>query len=314
MEISTASIPENLPGSVLDSRRLQMFLLAAREAGFAQAAQRLNVSPSAISHAMKSLEDELSCRLFRRAGPKVTLTGAGWRLLHLVERLMEQMDSIVREMSALAEHADRLRVSVPRAWCGSLLSKVLPDLYECYPKAQLEIFANEDHSEEQKPDAIDLTIGDSGDAPEPAVRRTLFEETLGFYVAPFDRMHLRPPQKITDVPGKLLLVADSSARRLLLGQRGLSTSRAPRTWLLPGVESVVEMARVGYGVAVLPDWAARHATAQGLLVPLKLSGPVLKRVCCAWWMVNRPPSWASEVFLSLVVTAWAEMLAAPEQE
>src|SRR5882757_8318048 len=136
------SPPENLAGSVLDSRRLQMFLLAAQEAGFAPAAQLLNVSPSAISHAMKSLEDELNCRLFRRAGPKVTLTGAGWRLLPLVEELMERMSSIAREMSALADHADRLRVVVPRAWCGSLLSKVLPELYECHPKVQLEILAN----------------------------------------------------------------------------------------------------------------------------------------------------------------------------
>jgi DNA-binding transcriptional LysR family regulator len=108
-----------------------------------------------------------------------------------------------------------------------------------------------------------------------------------------------------------MLLADTSARRLVSGQTNLNASRPFRAWLLPGIESVVEMARVGHGIAVLPDWAAHLPVMNGTLVPLKLAGPSLKRTCCAWWAVNRPLSWASEVFLSIVVTAWSEMTSLP---
>jgi DNA-binding transcriptional LysR family regulator len=288
-----------------------MFLIAAQETAFAPAAARLSISPSAVSHAMKSLEDELNCRLFRRAGPKVTLTGAGWRLLPLVEDLMERMSSIAQEMTALADHADRLRVVVPRAWCGSLLPKVLPELYECYPKVHLEILTSEDIPEADREGLIDLTIGDGEDAPPSAVHRQLFNEVLGLYVAPFDRLHLRSPLEIGDVAGNLILISDSSARHRVINHMNAGAPRAVRTWLLPGIESVIEMARVGHGVAVLPEWAALHAVSKGALVPLKLSGPHLARTCCAWWNINRPPSWTAEVFLNLVMTAWAEHSTSP---
>ena len=85
--------PEIDPG-IVDSKRLQMFYASVRGGSFAAAAQLLSVSPSAISHAMKALEEDLGCALFRRSGPQVTPTGAAIRLLPMVEDLLTRMSSM----------------------------------------------------------------------------------------------------------------------------------------------------------------------------------------------------------------------------
>jgi DNA-binding transcriptional LysR family regulator len=62
--------------AVLDSRQLRAFLVLARTGSFTQAARELHLTQSAISHAMKALEEDVSCRLFDRMGKEATLMSA----------------------------------------------------------------------------------------------------------------------------------------------------------------------------------------------------------------------------------------------
>ncbi len=65
---------------------LRMFEAAARLASFRAASLELNVTPGAVSHAVKGLERELGVRLFSRERRQVTTTPAGETLLHHVAR------------------------------------------------------------------------------------------------------------------------------------------------------------------------------------------------------------------------------------
>jgi DNA-binding transcriptional LysR family regulator len=56
--------------AVLDSRQLRAFSVLARTGSFTQAARELHLTQSAISHAMKALEADVSCRLLNRMGKK----------------------------------------------------------------------------------------------------------------------------------------------------------------------------------------------------------------------------------------------------
>ncbi len=93
--------PPVIDPGIVDSKRLQMFYVCVKEGSFAGAAQILSVSPSAISHAMKSLEEDLGCSLFRRLGPQVKPTGAAVRLLPMVEDLLVKMSSMKSELATL---------------------------------------------------------------------------------------------------------------------------------------------------------------------------------------------------------------------
>ena len=65
----------------LDTRQLQAFEMLAATGSFTGAAKKLFLTQSAVSHSMKSLEDDMGCKLLRKQGKKAVLTEAGERLL-----------------------------------------------------------------------------------------------------------------------------------------------------------------------------------------------------------------------------------------
>jgi DNA-binding transcriptional LysR family regulator len=76
---------------ILDSRKLLTFVTLARCGSFTQTARELFLTQSAVSHAIKSLEQELERRLFDRLGRKARLTPAGHRLLAYADRILVEM-------------------------------------------------------------------------------------------------------------------------------------------------------------------------------------------------------------------------------
>jgi DNA-binding transcriptional LysR family regulator len=84
---------------LLDSRKLLAFTTLARVGSFTLAAQELNLTQSAISHAIKALEDDLSCRLFDRMGRRVTLTAPGKHLLDHAHKIIAEMQRARNELA-----------------------------------------------------------------------------------------------------------------------------------------------------------------------------------------------------------------------
>jgi DNA-binding transcriptional LysR family regulator len=79
---------------------LAAFRAVARARSFTKAAAQLGVSPSALSHTMRVLEEQLGLRLLARTTRSVTPTAAGERLLHTLE---PHLGEIEKELSALGE-------------------------------------------------------------------------------------------------------------------------------------------------------------------------------------------------------------------
>ena len=84
-------------------RSIAAFEAAARHASFTKAAAELNLTPGAISHAIKALEERLGKLLFERQGRAVTLSAAGLALAVKV-----------RSASACCPTPSRRRRGVPR--------------------------------------------------------------------------------------------------------------------------------------------------------------------------------------------------------
>ncbi len=76
---------------ILDSRKLLAFVTLVRVGSFTLAAQELNVTQSAVSHSIKSLEDELEVRLVDRRGRQIRLTPPGKQLLNHAHRILTGM-------------------------------------------------------------------------------------------------------------------------------------------------------------------------------------------------------------------------------
>lgn len=88
---------------ILDSRKLLAFITLARVGSFTLAAQELSLTQSAISHAIKSLEQDLDCRLFDRLGRRVTLTHPGQHLLDHAHKIIAEMQSARADLASMGK-------------------------------------------------------------------------------------------------------------------------------------------------------------------------------------------------------------------
>lgn len=88
---------------ILDSRKLLAFTTLARVGSFTHAARELHLTQSAVSHAIKSLEQDLECRLFDRLGRHVDLTAAGRQLLEHADKILAEMKNAREDLTALAK-------------------------------------------------------------------------------------------------------------------------------------------------------------------------------------------------------------------
>jgi len=119
---------------------LQAFLMVARTRSFTKAAAQLGVSPSALSHSMRGLEERLGIRLLTRTTRSVSPTEVGDRLLHNIGPRFEEVEA---ELAALNELRKKptgtVRISAGDHPATTILWPRLSKLLAKYPDVKVEI-------------------------------------------------------------------------------------------------------------------------------------------------------------------------------
>lgn len=119
---------------------LRTFVLVAREGSFTRAAAKLGVSPSAVSHTMRGLEESLGMRLVTRTTRSVALTTAGEQVLAI---FAPRLDEIEAELSVLREQRDKpagsIRITATDFAAEHYLLPKLAQLLPDYPDVQVEL-------------------------------------------------------------------------------------------------------------------------------------------------------------------------------
>jgi DNA-binding transcriptional LysR family regulator len=123
---------------------LASFLVVAEERSFTKAAKRLGVSPSAMSHAMRGLEEGLGVRLLSRTTRSVAPTEAGERLLTRLRPALTDVQDALGELSGLRDKpAGRLRLLMPRLAGTAVLGPKLAQFTRDFPDVVLDITADD---------------------------------------------------------------------------------------------------------------------------------------------------------------------------
>jgi len=119
-------------------RNLRAFCAAAQHRSFKSAADELFLTPSAVSHQMKELEDALGVRLFERKTRAVELTGAGHTLLEEVAPLLEAID---RSLARIARRNRRttLRLALPPFFASELFVPRMASFCAAHPDIDIQI-------------------------------------------------------------------------------------------------------------------------------------------------------------------------------
>nr|AOS95270.1 LysR family regulatory helix-turn-helix protein [uncultured bacterium] len=123
-----------------DLASLATFVVVAEERSFTKAAKRQGVSPSAISHAMRGLEEELGVRLLARTTRSVALTDAGDRLLARLKPALGEIGETLEDLSGNRNKpAGRIRLLLPRLAVKSVLASKLGQLHKEFPDIVLDV-------------------------------------------------------------------------------------------------------------------------------------------------------------------------------
>lgn len=122
-------------------KSIRAFEAAARRGSFNEAAAELFVTPSAISHQIKSLEDYLGVSLFRRARRQVRLTIAGERYLKSISHALDEIDLATRRLLA-SSNAGAINISVAPAFLTRWLVPKVREFQNRHPDIELRLSPN----------------------------------------------------------------------------------------------------------------------------------------------------------------------------
>jgi len=119
---------------------LAAFLTVAQERSFTRAAKRLGVSPSALSHAIKGLEEQIGVRLLARTTRSVAPTDAGEQLIARLEPALTDIRDAVGQVAGLsARPVGRVRLVVSPLAATMVLAPKLGAFARAYPDVVLDV-------------------------------------------------------------------------------------------------------------------------------------------------------------------------------
>ncbi len=100
-------------------KQLKVFVTVAQEKSFSRAGERIGLSQSAVSHSVKELENHTGVRLLDRTTREVVLTDAGQQLALRLERLLDELNSTLRDTGRMGATTERKKF-------GSLPARPFP--------------------------------------------------------------------------------------------------------------------------------------------------------------------------------------------
>ncbi len=119
---------------------LSAFLAVADERSFTRAAKRLNVSTSAVSQAIRKLEEQIGVRLLTRTTRSVSPTDAGEQLLARLRPALSDIRGVLTTLSGLqSTPVGRIRLLCPRLAARTVVGPKLGQFARDYPGVELEI-------------------------------------------------------------------------------------------------------------------------------------------------------------------------------
>ncbi|ATU92029.1 LysR family transcriptional regulator [Phyllobacterium zundukense] len=123
---------------------LATFLTIAQHRSFRKAAVELGVTPSALSHSLRSIEERLDIRLVNRTTRSVALTEAGQQLFTRINPAFLDIEDALEDLNAFrGRPSGKLRINAPRAAAKLVLLPIISRFLQVHPAVEVELVVDD---------------------------------------------------------------------------------------------------------------------------------------------------------------------------
>ena len=291
----------------MDTRLLRLFCVVARLGSLVAASQVLHLTPSALSHGLKSLEAQLGCRLFERAGKKLLLNQAGEQLLAQIQAPLAALDAAEESLKRLGKWGQtRLRIGAAASACQHLVPGVIRELRKACPNVQLQVESADMPQMVNllQQNRIDLALGVAPESTSALDMRPIFRDELLFTFCPSHPWATAPSisrEELRTQP--LILYQRSSLTAELVDKYFRDLDIVPSTIMeIANIEAIKELVKLNLGVAVLAPWTVEKELVRGSLRMRPLGAKALRRQWAIITLAGRRWNLAEETFCRLCRT------------
>jgi LysR family glycine cleavage system transcriptional activator len=248
-------------------RNLRAFCIAARQRSFKAAADELAVTPSAVSHQMKELEEVMGVRLFERKSRALTLTTAGHTLLDEIAPLLDMMDRSLAQFSRRNRRRN-VRVMLPPFFASELFVPRLESFFALHPGIDIQV-DTVDPWPSDHPLSADVSIVLTNVKPQGVKAVRLFPLKLAAVCAKdFAASVARLGREVFRETALIVQKARPFAWTHWANEIGLETPEPRNIIELDTMFSVVRAAERGVGIALVPEILCEAWFRSGALVRL----------------------------------------------
>jgi LysR family glycine cleavage system transcriptional activator len=230
---------------------LKTFQVAATRASFKLAAAELFITPSAVSHQIKSLERQLGVRLFRRGTRSLTLTDAGARYLGQIDDVFARLESVTEQLKARYGRTI-VRLHAPPFFASEMLLPRLASFSQAHEALDILIETSVPHPRTHPPEA-DLSVVVGVGPWDGFVAHPLFAQDFVPACSPA-LLAATPIRHLEDLDAGTLIVDDG--RRddwdRWADAHGLKQLRPAQLLRLDTMSAVIRAAEKGLGIALVP--------------------------------------------------------------
>jgi DNA-binding transcriptional LysR family regulator len=261
----------------LSLEALQIIDAIDRRGSFSAAGKELHRVPSTISYTVSKLEDDLGVQLFKRAGPKVSLTPAGQELLKEGRYLLKAAGDLECRVRRVASGWETdLAIGMDSIFSPVALQDDIKEFYKVAEQTRLR-FMQESLSgtwEALLDGRVDLLIGAAGEGPSGGgyTAESIGKIEFVFAVSPSHPLATisHPLDKGDLTNYRAISVADSAR---VLPARTVGILFGQEMLAVPDMRTKYQLQLAGLGFGFLPEPYARAAINAGLLVEKEVEEP-----------------------------------------
>lgn len=281
-------------------------LAALRDAGsLVEAAERVHLTQSALSHQIKDLEERLNCSLFIRKTKPICFTSSGQRLLTLADDVLPMIRNAERDIARLAGgEAGRLNICIECHSCFEWLMPTIDHFRQNWPEVEMDLssgFSFQPLPALARGD-LDLVITSDPETRTGIIYIPLFSYESVLAIAKQHRLVARRYIQADDLSRETLITYPVDHSKLdifnhFLDPAGVDPAEIRTAEL---TVMILQLVASGRGVSALPNWAIHDYLERDYITARPLGD---KGVWCTLYAAIREDQKSSEFMVDFLNTA-----------